>query len=150
MSDRGKRFQKAIVRYIDSWNDNIEVLQEEYVGYRWVGTPRKLDIVLRYGGKYLGIEAKLQEGSGSAYQKLSYTLEDCKASPIPTIIVFAGDGINNDMKARLVTSGIGLEVIYFPDDTSPDHDYIEDPHTLLRQRVYIELGLDWFKLFRGR
>lgn len=90
MPSRGDRFREAIIRYIASLNEDIEILREKPVGYRFVGTPRVLDIVLRHNGKYMGIEAKLQETAGTAYQKLNYALEDCFACPIPTIIVFAG------------------------------------------------------------
>lgn len=148
MPDKGARFRDALVRYIASWDEDIEILIEKPVGYRFVGTPRKLDIILRCGGSYLGIEAKLQESQGTAYQKLSYALEDCISCPIPTIIVFSGPGIRDDMKSKLVTSGQGLEVGFLPSESGPEHDEIEDYHQLFRQRVYIELGLDWFKLYR--
>ena len=36
----------------------------------------------------MAIESKLQETSGSAFEKLSYALDDCMAAPIPSIIVF--------------------------------------------------------------
>ncbi|HBT19949.1 MAG TPA: hypothetical protein DEA47_01035 [Peptococcaceae bacterium] len=148
MPGKDVRFRDAIIRYINSWGEDIEVLKEKPVGYRFVGTPRVLDIVLRHGSRYMGIEAKLQESSGTAYQKLSYTLEDCLACPIPTIIVFAGSGIKEDMKSKLILSGRGIEVGFSPDEQNPEKDRINDPDMILRQRVYIELGLDWFKLFR--
>jgi len=94
--DRATRFKKAIVRYIKSFGKSIVIKEETVVGYRFVNTPRKVDIVLYRGGKFLGIEAKLQEGAGTAYQKLSYTLEDCLKAPIPIIIVFAGNGIKEE------------------------------------------------------
>lgn len=143
---KANRFQKAIVRYITSWGTDIQVREQVNVGYRFVGTPRKVDIVLGYGGKYLGIEAKLQEGEGTAYQKLSYTIADCKRCPIPMLIVFSGNGIKDDMKAELVMSGIGIEVVFEPDNSDPENDRIVDPYSLLRQRVYIELGLNWLDL----
>lgn len=145
---RDVRFREAIVRYIKSLGQDIEVLTEKPVGYRFVGTPRLVDIVLRHGARFMGIEAKLQEGTGTAYQKLSYALEDCLACPIPTIIVFAGRGIREDMKTKLILSGRGIEVEFLPDEQNPDEDRIEDPHLLLAQRVYIELGLNWFELFK--
>lgn len=148
MPNKGSRFRDALVRYIRSWEEDIDILIEKPVGYRFLGNPRKLDIVLRHGGRYLGIEAKLQETSGTAYQKLSYALDDCFSCPIPTIIVFSGSGIKDDMKSKLVTSGKGLEVGFLPNEDNPELDSIEDHHNLLRQRVSIELGLDWFKLFR--
>ncbi len=136
---RANRFRDAIADYIRSWNEDIDIVLEKIVGYRFVDTPRKVDIVLHRKGRYLGIEAKLQEGSGTAYQKLSYTIEDCLSAPIPMIIVFSGKGIKQDMKAKLISSGIGIEVGF-------DGERIIDKHGILRQRVYIELGLNWLNL----
>jgi hypothetical protein len=144
----GERFKQAVIRFIKSWNTEIELLEEKPVGYRFINNPRNMDIVLRNGGKYLGIEAKVQTSSGTAYQKLSYALDDCKNAPIPTIIVFAdtGNHINPDMKSKLIMSGIGIEVNYVQGENAKD-DYIIDNKCLFQQRVYIELGLDWFSLY---
>ena len=141
----GARFKKDLMAYIASWDEDIEILEEKPVGWRFVGTPRRLDLVLKHGNSYLGIEAKYQGGSGTVDQKLIYALEDAETSPIPTLIVFAGD-IKPDIKARLITSGIGLELDYHPD--AKEGERIKDRENLFRQRVYMELGLDWFKLFR--
>ncbi len=138
MTNRGNEFRKAIVDYIKSWGEPIEIEEEKIVGYRFVNTPRKVGIVLHYKGRYLGIEAKLQETGGTAYQKLSYTIEDCKSAPIPMIIVFAGEGIKQDMKAKLISTGIGIEVKF-------NGSEIEDPNCIFKQRVYIELGLNWLR-----
>ena len=150
MADKGARFRDALIREIDSWNEGIEILKEKPVGFRFVNTPRNIDILLRKEDRYLGIEAKYQETSGSSYQKLSYTLEDCRSCPIPAIIVFASKGnvIKEDMKSKLILSGIGIEVSFNFDESNQENDAIEDQYKLLRQRVYIELGLDWFKLYK--
>ncbi len=142
----GNRFRNDLKNYIISWGEDIEILEEKPVGWRFVGIPRKLDLILKHGNKYLGIEAKYQGGGGTVDQKLIYTLEDARSSPVPTLVVFAGE-LTRDIKAKLVTSGIGLEVEYNP--SMPDGKRLRDPHHLFRQRVYIELGLDWFKLFRS-
>jgi len=145
---KGERFKQAIVRYVAEHNDKIKILQEKPVGYRFVNNPRQLDIILQHEGKYLGIEAKYQETPGTAYQKLHYTLDDCKVCPIPTIIIFAGPEIKDDIKSKLITSGYGLEVKFVPDASDPSKDSIIDQDHLFLQRVYIELGLDWFGLFK--
>ena len=144
--NRGNAFRDAIVEYIaDEFKrlgiTDVTIKREVIVGYRFVGQPRKLDIVLAREGRYLGIEAKYQEGSGTAYQKLSYTLQDAKVTPIPVIIVFAGSGIKQDMKATLITSGIGIEIEF---DVG-ENRVIDYKHILL-QRVMIELGLDWLSI----
>ena len=144
--NRGNEFRDAIAEYITQefkrlGISDVTLRREVVVGYRFVGQPRKLDIVLARGGRYLGIETKYQEGSGTAYQKLAYTLQDAKVTPIPVIIVFAGSGIKQDMKAALITSGMGIEV-----DFDVDTGKIIDHKRILLQRVMIELGLDWLSI----
>lgn len=138
----GNDFRDFLVKEIKSWNEDIEILTEKPVGMRFVGTPRKLDIVLKKDNRYMGIEAKMQKTNGTAYQKLIYTLEDCKTSPIPTIIVFTGEGIKGDIKSQLISSGMAVEV-----ELSDNEEVLIDKHNIFRQRVAIELGLDWFKLY---
>ncbi|MBS4022543.1 MAG: hypothetical protein KGZ79_08980 [Dethiobacter sp.] len=149
MANRGNRFRDAVIRLIESWNEPIEIKKEVPVGYRFVNTPREIDIVLKHKklNTYLGIEAKIQETEGTAYQKLSYTLEDCLTSPITTLIVFSGKHIKNDMKSKLILSGISIELDFQSDDINNENDSVSDPKNLFYQRVCIELGLDWFHRF---
>ena len=145
MANDGNVFRDKIAELIKSWDpENLEVLTEKHVGLRFVNTPRKLDVIVKSKttGKIMAIEAKLQRTPGSAYEKLSYALDDCLASPIPTIIVFAGKEIRSDMRSKLITSGIGVEVGYKLEENHISE--IVDPLNLLRQRVYIALGMDWF------
>ncbi len=85
MPNMGNLFRDTVTDYINGWNENLEVLQEVNVGSRFVGTPRKLDIVIRNkdNNKTMAIECKVQLTSGSAYEKFSYALDDWLASPIP-------------------------------------------------------------------
>lgn len=138
----GNSFRDFLVKEIKSWDENIEILTEKPVGMRFVGTPRKLDIILKKDNRYMGIEAKLQKTNGTAYQKLIYALEDCKTAPIPTIIVFTGEGIKDDIKSQLISSGMAIEV-----KVNEEDETLIDRHNIFRQRVAIELGLDWFKLY---
>ncbi len=141
----GNQFRNDLKNYIISWGEDIEILEEKPLGWRFVGIPRKIDLILKHGDRYLGIEAKYQGGGGTVDQKLIYTLEDARSSPVPTLVVFAGE-VTRDIKAKLITSGIGMEVEYDP--SAPEGNRLTDTHQLFRQRVYIELGLNWFKLFK--
>ena len=95
----------------------------------------------------MAIECKLQLTSGSAFEKFSYALDDCIASPIPTILVFAGDFIKDDMKSKFIMSGHGIEVEFFEEDEG--QFILIDNRNLLKQRCYIELGLNWFPFATG-
>jgi hypothetical protein len=141
----GNAFRDAVKDYIESWsknnNLNIDIEIEKVVGYRFVGSLRKVDIVLHKDGKFLGIECKYQEVEGTAYQKLIYTLDDCKNTPILCIIVFSGNGIKHDVKSKLITSGMGIEVNFI------NGKIVEKPFPVLLQRIAIELGINWLKMF---
>ena len=140
MPNPGNSFKDALINAIKEWNlEGIKIYSEVYVGSRFVGKKRKLDIVLRVGNYSLGIEAKTQQTSGTAYQKLSYAIEDAKRCPIATIIVFSGEFIEQDVKAQLVSSGLGIEM-----EWTPEYGFgfgLE----ILKQRIMIELGMDWLK-----
>jgi hypothetical protein len=149
MANLGNSFRDAVTEYIKSWDEPLEVLQEVNVGYRFVKTPRKLDIVVHNteNNKFMAIECKLQLTPGSAYEKFSYALDDCLASPIPTIMVFAGEHIRDDMKSKLIMSGHGIEVEYKQIDE--DTYKLDDFKNLMKQRCYMELGLNWFPFATG-
>lgn len=138
MPNPGDLFRDALIEEIREWQiRDLHLYREIFVGSRFVGKKRKLDIVLQYESRYLGIEAKFQGTSGTAYQKLSYTLEDARKTPIPTIVVFSGEGIEEDVKAQLISSGRGIEVRW--SESESFHSGVD----VLKQRVLIELGLDW-------
>ena len=150
MADLGANFRDAVVEYINGWSENIEVLKEVNVGARFIGTPRRLDIVVRNkdNNKYIGIECKVQFTEGTAYEKLTYALDDCISAPIPAIIAFAGSKIREDMKSKLIMSGYGIELVY--EEDSNGERILEDPKNLFKQRCYIELGLNWFPHASGQ
>ncbi len=150
MADLGASFRDSVVEYIDSWSENIEVLKEVNVGARFIGTPRRIDIVVRNkdNNKYVGVECKVQFTDGTAYEKLTYALDDCISAPIPAIIAFAGPKIRDDMKSKLIMSGYGIELVY--DEDLNGERKLKDPQNLFRQRCYMELGLNWFPYATGQ
>jgi len=145
MPNPGVSFRDALINKIKSWKlPKLNIYKEPYVGSRFVGKKRKMDIVLECEGKTLGIEAKTQQTSGTAYQKLSYTIQDALITPIPSIVVFSGNGIKQDVKAQLLSSGIGLEV-----EWSPQSGF-GSGLDILKQRISIELGLEWLSDQQGK
>ena len=149
MANLGNSFRDSVTEYIKSWGEPLEVLQEVNVGYRFVNTPRKLDIVIRnvQNNRFMAIECKLQLTAGTAFEKFSYALDDCLTSPIPTILVFAGSYIRDDMKSKLIMSGHGIEMEY--KEKAPGEYELIDFKNMLKQRCYIELGLNWFPFATG-
>ena len=85
----------------------LNVGKQIRVGRRLWGAERRIDLVLRHrgSGKSLGIECKYQGVGGSAEEKIPATIQDIAAWPIPGIVVFAGHGFSDNMRAYLHSTG---------------------------------------------
>ncbi len=138
MKNPGDLFKRAIIREILLWKlPDLNIYAEVFVGSRFIGQKRKLDIVLEYKNKTIGLELKTQQSSGTAYEKLPYAIEDAKRCPIPTFIVFSGKEVKDDIRALLISSGIGIEIEWDPIN---GFGFGLD---ILKQRIKIELGMNW-------
>jgi hypothetical protein len=85
---------------------------EQYrVGHRLWGAGRKIDVILKGGpnSKTLGIECKFQIKPGTVEEKIPTTIRDIEAWPIDGIVVFAGEGFTQNMKAFLISTGKAVE-----------------------------------------
>lgn len=82
------------------------------VGRRIWGARRRIDVVLKHGETRtsLGIECKYQGSTGSAEEKIPATIEDIRAWPIRGIVVFAGEGFSDNIKAYLLSTGKAVEL----------------------------------------
>lgn len=90
----------------------LETKEQFHVARRIWGANRKIDVVLVESKtrKTLGVECKYQGGGGSAEEKIPATIQDIDAWPIPGIVVFAGEGITDNMKSFLISSGKAVEL----------------------------------------
>jgi hypothetical protein len=90
----------------------LETKEQFHVARRIWGANRRIDAVLveAKSRKTLGVECKYQGGGGSAEEKIPATIQDIEAWPIPGIVVFAGEGITDNMKSFLFYSGKGVEL----------------------------------------
>jgi hypothetical protein len=89
----------------------LETREEYNVAKRIWGANRNIDVILLdpQTRKVLGIECKYQKTSGTIEEKLPATIEDIKAWPINGIVVYGGEGITENMKSYLVSTGKALE-----------------------------------------
>lgn len=152
MGINGNMLRDALVSYIASWDAGLAIKTEVNLGMRFMGTPRRIDILVYNprNNKAVGIECKLQQTSGTAYEKFNYALDDCLAAPIPTLLVFAGNEIRMDMRSKLILSGIGIEVGYRLTTDGNQIECILDPGDILQQRILMELDLNWFDIANGQ
>ena len=90
----------------------LETKEQFHVARRIWGANRKIDVILieTKSRKTLGVECKYQGGGGSAEEKIPSTIQDIAAWPIPGIVVFAGEGITENMKSFLISTGKAVEL----------------------------------------
>jgi hypothetical protein len=90
----------------------LETKEQFHVARRIWGANRKIDVVLveSKSRKTLGIECKYQGGGGSAEEKIPATIQDIEAWPIPGLVVFSGEGLTENMKSFLVSTGKAVEL----------------------------------------
>ena len=90
----------------------LETKEQFHVARRIWGANRKIDVILieAKSRKTLGIECKYQGGGGSAEEKIPATIQDIAAWPIPGLVVFAGEGITENMKSFLISTGKAVEL----------------------------------------
>jgi PD-(D/E)XK nuclease superfamily protein len=81
------------------------------VGRRLWGAVRKIDVVAIHPAtrKTLGLECKFQGVVGTAEEKIPATIQDIVAWPIPGLVVFAGPGFSENMRAFLLSTGKAVE-----------------------------------------
>ena len=90
----------------------LETKEQFHVARRIWGANRKIDVILieSKSRKTLGVECKYQGGGGSAEEKIPATIQDIEAWPIPGIVVFSGEGITENMKSFLISTGKAVEL----------------------------------------
>jgi len=90
----------------------LETREQFHVGRRIWGANRKIDVILiePKSRKTLGIECKYQGSGGSAEEKIPATIQDIAAWPIPGLVVFSGEGLTENMKSFLLSTGKAVEL----------------------------------------
>ena len=101
----GTHLKKEVAALAESLG--LTAVEEVKVGRRLWGAVRSIDVVISdpKTSKALGVECKAQAAGGSAEEKIPATIQDIGAWPIPGIVVFAGLGFSQNMRAYLYSTG---------------------------------------------
>jgi hypothetical protein len=107
---KGAELVKEVVKIAEKLG--LETKEQFHVARRIWGANRKIDVILiePKSRKILGIECKYQGGGGSADEKIPTTIQDINAWPIPGLVVFAGEGLTDNMKSFLISTGKAVEL----------------------------------------
>ncbi|MCI0407928.1 MAG: hypothetical protein L0191_05075 [Acidobacteria bacterium] len=89
----------------------LEVKREVTVGRRIWGAKRRIDVVVTqpHSRITLGLECKYQKDRGTTDEKIPATILDIAAWPIPGLVVFEGEGISENIRSYLYSTGKAVE-----------------------------------------
>ena len=134
MSLSGHEYANLIATYIieNFGGEGVLVYREVELGKTIIGKNRRLDILVRHlaTGQAVAVECKYQATSGSAEEKLMYTLDDLKATPVKAVLAYAGDGFSAGILRTLAAAPIAAHCLPDPNDLRPSSATRELDHLL--------------------
>ncbi len=115
----GHEYRKRIASYIVSayWDRGIQVFEEVNLGTSIIGKQRRVDLFILQPQERnaFALECKYQDVSGTADEKIPYTLQDLAALRMPGAVVYAGVGFSEGVLHLLQSSELAAYCL--PDDT---------------------------------
>jgi hypothetical protein len=115
----GHEYRKRVASYLVSayWDRGIQVFEEVNLGTSIIGKQRRVDLFVLHAGerKAFAIECKYQDTSGTADEKIPYTLQDLAALRMPAAVTYAGVGFSEGVLHLLQASELAAYCL--PDDT---------------------------------
>ena len=115
----GNEYRKRIASYLVSayWERGIQVFEEVNVGTSIIGKQRRVDlfVLLPAERRAIALECKYQDVSGTADEKIPYTLQDLTALRMPSALAYAGAGFSEGVLHMLQASE--LAAYCMPDDS---------------------------------
>lgn len=115
----GHEYRKKIASYLVSayWDRGIQVFEEVNVGTSIIGKQRRVDLFILHAAerKALALECKYQDVSGTADEKIPYTLQDLAALRMPSALAYAGAGFSEGVLHLLQASELAAYCL--PDET---------------------------------
>lgn len=128
---RGDEYANLIAAYVAAnYSDRgLAVYREVPLGKTIIGKNRRVDIVClhRASSQLLALECKYQNVSGTAEEKIPYTLSDLRAMHVPAFAVYAGDGFSQGVLHMLQASEIAAHC-YPTLDLKPSSATLELDH----------------------
>jgi hypothetical protein len=114
----GHEYRKRVAAYLVSayWDRGIQVFEEVNVGTSIIGKQRRVDLFVLQPEekKALALECKYQDTSGTADEKIPYSLQDLAALRLPSALIYAGAGFSEGVLHLLQSSELAAYCL--PDD----------------------------------
>jgi hypothetical protein len=104
----GHDYKRRIASYVVAayWDRGIQVYDEVNMGTSIIGKQRRMDLFVLHpqSGGAIALECKYQDSSGTADEKIPYTLQDLAALRVPSCVVYAGSGFSEGVLHLLQSS----------------------------------------------
>ncbi len=106
----GNEYKRLIARYVLAAHSarGIQLFEEVPLGTSIIGKQRRVDLLVLepVTGRALVLECKYQDSSGTADEKIPYTLQDLQALRVPSVVVYAGQGFSEGVLHLLQSSSL--------------------------------------------
>jgi len=116
---KAQDYKRLIGNYLLSayWDRGIKVYEEVNIGTSIIGKQRRVDLFVLHPSseRALALECKYQDVSGTADEKIPYTLQDLAALRMPSAVVYAGIGFSEGVLHLLQASELAAYCL--PDET---------------------------------
>jgi hypothetical protein len=127
----GNEYATLIAAYLarNYGSRGLAVYREVSLGKSIIGKNRRVDVfaVHSESSKALAVECKVQSTTGTADEKIPYTLQDLAAMHVPAFVVYAGAGFSDGVLHLLRSSERAAYCL--PDSSlEPTSDTIELDH----------------------
>ncbi|MDX2051036.1 MAG: PD-(D/E)XK nuclease superfamily protein [Polyangiaceae bacterium] len=103
----GHEYKRLIAQYVvKEYGHRLRVYDEVNIGTSIIGKQRRVDLLLvePSTNKALALECKYQDSSGTADEKIPYTLQDLATLRMPAAVVYAGTGFSEGVLHMLQSS----------------------------------------------
>lgn len=115
----GNEYRKLIGSYLVAayWDRGIQVYEEVNAGTSIIGKQRRVDLLIVHPveRKAMALECKYQDTSGTADEKIPYSLQDLAALRMPSVLAYAGGGFSEGVLHLLQSSEMAAYCL--PDGT---------------------------------
>jgi hypothetical protein len=116
----GNQYANWVGQYIKAnfSSRGIVVYSEIYMGKSIIGKNRRVDLLVldKSQGKAIAIECKCQNVSGTADEKVPYTLQDSEAMQMDAYVVYGGEGFSKGITHMLEASEIACYAVPLDND----------------------------------
>lgn len=143
----GNQYANWVGNYIkENFSDRgVKVYSEIFMGKSIIGKKRRVDLLVldESQNKAIAIECKCQNVSGTADEKVPYTLRDSEAMQMDAYVVYGGEGFSKGITHMLEASELACYAV--PDDND-ESNFARTANTKELDQI-LAMKFSWWDIF---